>query len=220
MPGLGEEKRKKRKEKIFTTAVELFNKKGFSQTTMKEIAEHADLAVGTLYNYFSSKNELLLEIMTTKTKEMSSRNEERIRTLCSSTSDPKKILGTILKEIIDDFNFLNKQSWLELFQAIFSSPHHIDRGVQLDFELIDVLQSMIEELQANNLLRSGANSTSASYMLYSIILFSFMNYIYYSGFSQKKLQEEIDYQLDILLKGLQNGDNREREIRNQKESRS
>lgn len=45
-------------ERIHLAAKELFSKKGFAETSMSEIAEAAALSVGTIYNYFPSKDEL------------------------------------------------------------------------------------------------------------------------------------------------------------------
>ncbi len=52
-----------RLDKILAAASRLFAEKGFHRTTTKEIAEAADVAEGTLYNYFDNKNDLLLEIV-------------------------------------------------------------------------------------------------------------------------------------------------------------
>jgi AcrR family transcriptional regulator len=52
-----------RLEKILEASARLFAAKGFHRTTTKEIAEAANVAEGTLYNYFENKNELLLEIL-------------------------------------------------------------------------------------------------------------------------------------------------------------
>jgi AcrR family transcriptional regulator len=50
-------------QQILDAAARLFAMKGFHRTTTKEIADAADIAEGTLYNYFESKNDLLFGIM-------------------------------------------------------------------------------------------------------------------------------------------------------------
>lgn len=45
--------------RIVSTAVDLFRKNGVENTTMEEIAETVDIAKGTLYNHFSSKEEII-----------------------------------------------------------------------------------------------------------------------------------------------------------------
>jgi TetR/AcrR family fatty acid metabolism transcriptional regulator len=47
------------RNKIKKAAVEVISKKGFFNTRMQDIADEAGLAVGTIYNYFSSKDEVL-----------------------------------------------------------------------------------------------------------------------------------------------------------------
>lgn len=50
-------------DRIFLSAKELFYEKGYEQVNMKEIAQRADMAVGTLYNYFSNKTDLYLSVL-------------------------------------------------------------------------------------------------------------------------------------------------------------
>lgn len=49
-------------EKIYNTAMSLVEKKGFNNITVKEICEKAGVAVGSFYNYFNSKDDILYEI--------------------------------------------------------------------------------------------------------------------------------------------------------------
>ncbi|WP_119069922.1 TetR/AcrR family transcriptional regulator [Aggregatilinea lenta] len=53
----------RRKAHILEAAARVFAEKGFHRTTTKEIAEAADVAEGTLYNYFDSKDDLLLSLI-------------------------------------------------------------------------------------------------------------------------------------------------------------
>ncbi|AKL95936.1 transcriptional regulator TetR family [Clostridium aceticum] len=46
-------------EKIYRTAVELIEKKGFENITVEEICKTSNVSVGSFYNYFKSKNEIL-----------------------------------------------------------------------------------------------------------------------------------------------------------------
>jgi len=57
--GRRERKKEETKRRIFETAVHLFNERGFDATTIDEIAERADVAKGTFFNYFPRKESLL-----------------------------------------------------------------------------------------------------------------------------------------------------------------
>lgn len=48
------------RRKIYDAALELFREKGFEQTTMRDIAAKAGVALGAAYYYFSSKEALVL----------------------------------------------------------------------------------------------------------------------------------------------------------------
>ena len=50
----------KRRDSIIRSAMTLFLKKGFTQTTTREIAKACGLSIGTLYNYIGSKEDLLV----------------------------------------------------------------------------------------------------------------------------------------------------------------
>lgn len=48
------------RERLFRAALDLFAEKGFSKTTVEDITNAADLGKGTFFNYFPSKEHLLL----------------------------------------------------------------------------------------------------------------------------------------------------------------
>lgn len=52
----------KRKQHVMDKAHELFIENGFQQTSIQDILTASNISKGTFYNYFSSKNELLISI--------------------------------------------------------------------------------------------------------------------------------------------------------------
>ncbi len=54
--------REKRQETILEAAAQIIARKGYQRATMKEIADAAGIAPGTIYLYFSDKEDLLLSI--------------------------------------------------------------------------------------------------------------------------------------------------------------
>jgi len=53
-------KKEKVQERIIRVASDLFYRQGFNSTGINQIIAEADIAIGSLYNHFSSKNDLLL----------------------------------------------------------------------------------------------------------------------------------------------------------------
>ncbi|HYK40243.1 MAG TPA: TetR/AcrR family transcriptional regulator [Candidatus Eremiobacteraceae bacterium] len=48
------------RERLFRSALHLFAEKGFAETTVEDITEAADVGKGTFFNYFPSKDHILL----------------------------------------------------------------------------------------------------------------------------------------------------------------
>ncbi|MBA3873063.1 MAG: TetR/AcrR family transcriptional regulator [Anaerolineae bacterium] len=59
-PSLRERNKQKVTQRIVEVTIELFKTKGYRETTMDEIAEQAEISRKTLFNYFPSKESLLL----------------------------------------------------------------------------------------------------------------------------------------------------------------
>ena len=57
---LTEEQQLRRRQEIFEAAVHLFLEKGFPETSMREIADAAGIGKSTLYDYFATKDDILI----------------------------------------------------------------------------------------------------------------------------------------------------------------
>ncbi len=60
MAGLREEKKKATKAAIMEAAITLFGEQGYDHTSISALAKVAGVGKGTIYSYFTSKNEILL----------------------------------------------------------------------------------------------------------------------------------------------------------------
>lgn len=63
MAGLREQKKEIQREEILKHAKLCFWEKGFENTAMSEIAKKSQIAVGTIYNYYESKETLFVEVL-------------------------------------------------------------------------------------------------------------------------------------------------------------
>jgi TetR/AcrR family transcriptional regulator len=79
------------REAILRASVRLFSEKGFHNVSMQDIATESEFAVGTLYNFFQSKEQLFTELMNNCADkiyhtlvpilENNQREDEKLRTL-------------------------------------------------------------------------------------------------------------------------------------------
>jgi TetR/AcrR family fatty acid metabolism transcriptional regulator len=82
-----------RRAQILDAAATVFAEKGFHRATTKEIARAAGVSEGTIYNYFDSKADLLIGIMT-RVAELEHLDEELASAL---RGDPHDFLIAILR---------------------------------------------------------------------------------------------------------------------------
>ncbi|MFP4199107.1 MAG: TetR/AcrR family transcriptional regulator [Halanaerobium sp.] len=92
------------KTRIRNAAVEVISKEGFFNTRMQDIADQAGLAVGTIYNYFSSKDKVLAYIFKSEMK--------RRMEIMSELKEKELSTKDFLKE------FLNRH-----FSVLIENPH-------------------------------------------------------------------------------------------------
>jgi len=117
-----EEAREKSKENILNSALKLFSKKGFFNTSIRQIATQANISNGLMYNYFKSKEDLLVEIVNKSFTLMNSviindkelNANEKIEQTINKTFDliqnKKKLLRMMLQIGLqaEKFEFVNK----------------------------------------------------------------------------------------------------------------
>jgi len=55
-----------RRKQVLDAALTVFSRKGYGETTIPDIAREGRMAVGTIYNYYSSKREILVSVLASR----------------------------------------------------------------------------------------------------------------------------------------------------------
>jgi len=79
--------------RLVEAACTVFAEKGYASTRVAEIAERAGVGKGTVYEYFSSKEELLFAVFETINADISSRMNDAIATGGSTEEQLHNVLG-------------------------------------------------------------------------------------------------------------------------------
>ncbi|MCO8129114.1 TetR family transcriptional regulator [Acidimicrobiia bacterium EGI L10123] len=72
-PDLLNDKQRARRKRVTDAAIALAATGGYDAMQMRDVSEHADVALGTIYRYFSSKDHLLVSAMAEWTGELEAR---------------------------------------------------------------------------------------------------------------------------------------------------
>ncbi|MEU8380936.1 TetR/AcrR family transcriptional regulator [Streptosporangium sp. NPDC048865] len=82
-----------RRDHLVKLAAELFARKGFQATTVREIAEEAGILSGSLYHHFDSKETIVDEVLTTFLDDIVG----RYRAALDQNGDPRTILSEMVR---------------------------------------------------------------------------------------------------------------------------
>ena len=85
--GRRERKKMQSRQAILEAAISEFSKKGYKETSVADIMSAADFGIGTFYNYFSSKEELLFSLLSRLGETIRTRLRERHANRRSGRSD-------------------------------------------------------------------------------------------------------------------------------------
>jgi len=107
--------REEKKQLIINTALELFAAKGFHGTSISMIAEAAGISKGLIYNYFSSKEELVIELMKAGFLDLMSSFDPNYDKILTS-EDLKFFIINVMKNTAEKCHF-----W-RLYFSVISQP--------------------------------------------------------------------------------------------------
>lgn len=81
-----------RKQQIIQAAIEVFSKSNFQNASISEIAQKADIAEGTIYQYFKNKEDLFFSIPAQKTKEFCEELDLHLQGIHDAVSKIRKLI--------------------------------------------------------------------------------------------------------------------------------
>jgi AcrR family transcriptional regulator len=88
-----ERERQRRQREFLATAEEVFSQKGFHSTTIQEISEKSEFAVGSIYHMFRNKDEIYRALLEIRMEEYLSLLEESIK----GCKDPVEKVRTLIE---------------------------------------------------------------------------------------------------------------------------
>jgi len=100
--GVRRRKKQERKERIYRAALRLFREKGFDNTTVEEIARAAQVAKGTFFNYFPTKEAVLLYLGEQQLGGLRALTEMRRWDTLSAPERVKRLLRSLAESAQED----------------------------------------------------------------------------------------------------------------------
>jgi AcrR family transcriptional regulator len=189
-----------RERRIVAAARRLFDRKGYADTAMEDIAERAGLAVGTLYNYFPSKDELLLVILRRETDALIGAGE---RVLANPPEDAADAVSAIASLFVDSITTDARGLWREVLAAALSTPEKMrTRLFELDLRFIAQFAALVDQFKTRNAIASDVDSVQAAGLFYSVCVAWGMAYLINEETTVAELRDLIDGGIRLAIRGM------------------
>lgn len=190
---LTEEEQAKRRHEIFHQVVNIFVKNGFHETSMREIAEAAGLGKSTLYDYFKTKDEILIYFFEDQLNDLT---DEAQKIALQNLSADKR-LCQIMEKYLESLQ-ANKSLFLKMMQEAQSLKPADQKQVQEKRHAYqDLVRALIDEGIREGVFRK-VNSLLAARLLISSI-----SSVIYGSRPTGTLEEMLKETLDIFFKGIE-----------------
>ena len=138
------EKSEQKKKYILDKARAVFSEKGYKNVTMKDIVDACDISRGGLYLYFSSTEELFLEVLSDTREED---DEEAVDAALSGEASAGDMLALFLKE--QKKEILRKKNNLTVATYEYFSVHKVSAKENPLKNQFDTAVRIVEKLIEN-----------------------------------------------------------------------
>lgn len=196
MAKIRQRKNSTRKETIIETAARLFRERGFSATSMRDLAEQVGVEAASLYNHISSKAEILQELCFKVANKFMSHIEKVDASDISSIKKIEAVLRFHIQQMLNHYEevYVSDREWKHLTDPYLSNIQTQRRVYR------QRIASIIEDGIRKNEIKKIDAPTAVLIMLHAV-----------SGIeswhrSKQKISGEVleENMIAILIGGLQN----------------
>jgi AcrR family transcriptional regulator len=177
MAGLRERQKADRERRILEAATGLFREVGYDAARIEDIAERAEVSVGTFYNYYQNKGDILLATVGMEVEEVLSAGEAIV-------ADPPGDVAEALRQLINQYYdhslvYLSKEMWRTAMAISIQQPEtpFSKRYTALDARLCAQVQTLIQRLQLKGVVIAGIDTAAVGAMFFNNLNMMFTEFV-------------------------------------------
>jgi AcrR family transcriptional regulator len=197
-PGTPTSRRQRRsaetREKLFRAALDLFANKGFLETTVEDITEAADVGKGTFFNYFPSKDHILLAF-----GEMQIGKLEAAVDVAREASEPMTVFFQNLVNQMTQEPMRNPALIRSILQAYLSTTSVRAAMMDMQRRVLGFHTQMFKIGQERGEIRSDLPASEIAQVFRQTI---FGTLLIWSLYGDASLQARLDAAFNVLWSGL------------------
>jgi AcrR family transcriptional regulator len=176
MTGLRARQKADRSRRIIQAATELFHEQGYDATRIEDIAARAEVSAGTAYNYFQTKGDLLVAIVSREVEEVLEAGKGVID---AAPADVQSALDALCAVYFDhSLIYLSKEMWRQAMAYSISAPETPfgRRYTELDGLLRDQVCALLYALQAKGRVRVGVDMVALGEVVFNNLNMMFIEF--------------------------------------------
>ena len=177
MTGLRERQKADRTRRILEAAARLFRDHGYGAIRIEDIAAAAEVSVGTLYNYFANKGDLLLAIVSMEV-------EEVLESGTAVVTEPPSDVGQALHRLIGIYYdhslyYLSKEMWRTAMAISIEAPDtpFSARYTELDRKLSRQVCDLIRQLQRRGYAKPDVDAEAMGEVIFNNLNQMFLEFV-------------------------------------------
>ena len=191
---LREQKKVRARSDILAAANTLIARKGYESTTMREIADAANLSYQTLYNYFPGKALIVQAMLTEEDKA-----DTRIAAIVSSSDELIAKLHQIIKYYFDLVAHRERALWREIVLEVIRNAPEYAALHALKASSINVLRALLRDAQEAGELDPYVDADLLAHTLHAITDFAFLRFVLEPNPSKVLALKTLRNQVELLV---------------------
>jgi AcrR family transcriptional regulator len=202
MAGLRAKHKADRHQRIVEAAARLFRTLGYDTVKMEAIAATAEVSIGTIYNYYRNKGDLLVAIVSMEVHEVLAAGDKVIAD--PPLSAEKAVVTLIANYIEHSLVYLSKEMWRQAIAITTQqpdSPSGLAYG-ELDEALARQTCKLIKKLQTLGLVQVGVDAQAIGEMIFNNVNMMFMIFVKKEAMTVAELLARIRRQNRTLVKAI------------------
>jgi AcrR family transcriptional regulator len=202
MAGLRAKHKADRHQRIVEAAARLFRTQGYDTVKMEAIAAAAEVSIGTIYNYYKNKGDLLVAIVSMEVHEVLAAGE---RVIADPPRHAEKAVAKLIANYIEHaLVYLSKEMWRQAM-AITTQQPDSPSGVaynELDEALARQTAKLIRKLQTLGLVQVGVDAQALGEMIFNNTNMMFTIFVKQEAMSVATLLARIRRQNRTLVQAI------------------
>ncbi len=161
-----ERERQARENEILSVAEQLFISKGFENTTMDEIAKAAEFTKRTVYQYFTSKENLFYAVILSGLKRLFSYIEENVQGEKNGFENMTGIRSALCRFIKEYPNLYRLMNYVQFIKSDSASIPNAAELAQYNVRLFSLFSKVTEEGIQDGSIRADLKAPLSIFALY------------------------------------------------------